>query len=108
FMVRHPESVVNIWELMGVTKVSVRRTGPYTVAANDGEGTKSNVELIYGTPEYHLLYCEGEYDGPLSINKLTGRCVVLLRTQYHYGPQRQPQVTNQLDSFMHVDNAGAD
>ncbi|MGE3780589.1 MAG: hypothetical protein AB7F89_25595, partial [Pirellulaceae bacterium] len=30
FLIRHPEVVVNMWDLMGVTKVQIRRNGNYT------------------------------------------------------------------------------
>ena len=49
FLVRHPEVIVNMWRIMGVTKCDIARTGNYTFDASDGAGTKSKVELIYYT-----------------------------------------------------------
>lgn len=43
FLVRHPEVVVNIWQLMGVTQMETERTGPYTIKSNDGAGTISSI-----------------------------------------------------------------
>ncbi|MCA9266401.1 MAG: hypothetical protein KDA60_21225, partial [Planctomycetales bacterium] len=36
FLIRNPEVVVNIWDLMGVTDLSIQRTGPFTFASSDG------------------------------------------------------------------------
>ena len=65
FLVRYPEIVVNMWQLMGVTKVKITRTGPYAYDTQDGAGTVSQVELVYGTREKHLFLAEGHYEGPL-------------------------------------------
>jgi hypothetical protein len=50
FLIRYPEVIVNIWQLMEVTRVQVKRTGPYTFDASDGSGTVCQVELVYGRP----------------------------------------------------------
>ena len=38
FLVRHPEVIVNIWELMGVTQMQVLRTGQHQLHVDDGQG----------------------------------------------------------------------
>ena len=107
FLVRNPDVVVNIWQLMGITQVEVERTGPYTLNASDGVGTTTNIELIYGTSNFHLLYCEGSYSGPLTAGALKGRCVLLLKTRT-LRRNGKPIVIDQLDVFVQVDNAGLD
>jgi hypothetical protein len=108
FLVRHPEVVVGIWKLMGVTNIQVRRTGDYTLEGSDGVGTTSKIDLVYGTPNLHLFYCEGTYEGPLFKRQLTGRSVLLLRSSYSFDRTKRPLVTDQLDVFLTVDNAGAE
>ena len=77
FLVRNPEVVVNIWELMGATQIQLDRTGPFTFCATDGLGTQSTVELVYGTHDTHLVYGEGVYEGPLTAPADSGPlCVV--------------------------------
>ncbi len=39
FLVRYPEVVVNMWQLMGVTNAVIRRTDAYSYDALDGAGT---------------------------------------------------------------------
>ncbi len=108
FLIRHPEVVVNIWQLMGITNVSVERKGPFTIDATDGVGTVTRVELVYGTDDTHLIYCEGSYEGPLFPNRLNGRCVLLLRSGFEAAESNRWQVTNRLDIFLQVDHVGVD
>jgi hypothetical protein len=109
FLVRHPEVVVNIWDLMGVTNVKLQRTGEYTLRASDGAGTITDLEMVYGSRDRHVIYAEGYYEGPLSGKRLTGRCVLLLRSSYEQGgEEKSVKVANQLDVFLQLDNVGAD
>ncbi|QDU26393.1 hypothetical protein ETAA8_14710 [Anatilimnocola aggregata] len=108
YLVRNPEVVVNIWELMGVSQMVAERTSAFTWKGNDGQGTESNIELVYGTDELHLLYGEGFYEGPLLKRKVAGRAVILLRTSYGLGADGRAQVSNKLDVFIAIDNVGAE
>ncbi|MDG2382059.1 MAG: hypothetical protein P8N76_10335 [Pirellulaceae bacterium] len=108
FLVRHPEVIVNIWQLMGITKVSCKRVSPFTMDAADGVGTVTKVDLIYGDKDTHVIYCEGHYDGPLFRRPLTGRCVLLLKSKYSRTAEAEWQVTNRLDVFLQVDHIGVD
>lgn len=107
FLVRYPEVVVNIWQLMGVTKVQVSRTGDYTFDATDGAGTVSKVELAYGRPDIHVFYADGVYEGPLLKNRMTGRCVAVLHSDYERRDGRVV-VSNYMDVFVQLDNVGAE
>lgn len=108
FLVRNPEVVVNIWELMGITQIQLQRTGAFTYKAADGMGTKSAVELVYGTSDIHLIYGEGTYDGPLLPRPIRGRCVLLLKSGYASTAEGRVHVTNRLDVFLQLDNVALD
>jgi hypothetical protein len=108
YMVRNPEVVVNIWEIMGISQMVAERTGPYSWKGDDGQGTQSNIELVYGTDETHLVYGEGFYEGPLLKRKVSGRCVMLLRSSYGMGADNRAQISNKFDVFIAIDNVGAE
>ena len=108
FLIRYPEVVVNMWELMGVTKAQVQRTGDFTFDANDGAGTTSRVELVYGDSKTHVLYADGAYEGPLFRRLIRGRCVLVLTSDYHQTLDQRVYVTSQLDMFVQFDNIGAE
>ncbi len=108
FLLRHPEVVVNIWDLMGITQVSMARIGPDSVQAADGGGTHCVAHTLYRSRETHVLYAEGFYEGNLLKNRLTGTCVLLLRSAYAPGQGDEMVITTHLDVFVKVDNAGVD
>lgn len=107
FLVRYPEVLVNIWQLMDITKVQVNRTGPFTFDASDGMGTHTSVELVYGRPELHVYYAEGFYEGPLFRNRITGRCVLVLRSEFAKQGDRV-NIKSFMDVFVDMDNVGAE
>ena len=65
FLVRHPEVVVNIWEVMNISNVALERTGPDTFRASDNAGTLCEVKFCYSDHETQVIYAEGPYSGPL-------------------------------------------
>ncbi len=108
FLIRHPEVIVNIWELMGITHVKMDRTSSYTFEASDGAGTNSKVELVYGTNNLHVLYAKGTYDGPLFKRPIQGQCVMVLQSEYRQDTKKRTFVANKFDIFLKVDHVGAE
>ena len=107
YLVRYPEVVVNIWQLLGITQMTLDRSGPFTMNSNDGAGAVSDVELIYGTKNLNIYHATGSYSGPLLKRKLNGSCVLVLRTNYRQGQNGKPQAVSSLDVFLKVENATA-
>ena len=108
FLVRYPEVVVNMWDLMGATKLSVSRVGKYLLDSNDGAGTKTRVELIYGNQTQHLMYAKGAYSGPLFRRQLHGQCVMMINSAYQRNKRGEEVVTCTMDVFLSLDNVGID
>lgn len=110
FMVRHPEVMVNIWELVGITNITASRTGPNTFFADDGAGTKCNCELVYSDDSMHIYYGTGNYDGMLVPRTIKGRVVCVLRSQTNANESGHCGycVQSNMDVFVKVDNLGAD
>ena len=108
FLLRNPEVVVNMWQVMGISNMTVQKTGDYSWKGNDGAGTQCDVELIYGSPasDVHIIYGEGFYEGSLFKRRMSGRCVLLLRSGY--AQDGRSRVATLLDMFLTVDNAGLD
>lgn len=108
FLVRYPEVVVNMWALMGATKLSVKRIGKYLLDSNDGAGTKTRVELIYGNRQQHLMYADGVYAGPLFRRELVGQSVLLLNSKHMRNQRGEDIVTCTMDVFVEIQNVGVD
>lgn len=108
FLIRNPEVVVNLWQLMGVANMSAQRLGPFLWKGSDGAGTTCEVELVYGTDELHVVYSDGYYEGALLKNKVTGRCVLLLQSRHEVGRDGRPYMADRLDLFVQIDNTAAE
>ncbi|QDU94190.1 hypothetical protein [Lignipirellula cremea] len=106
FLVRYPEVIVSIWQLMQISSAEIKRTAPYAFTVNDGGGTVSGVELIYGRSDLHIYYADGYYDGPMLRRRMPGKCVMILSTGYNRGPDGQPLVTHQMDVFLQLEQGG--
>ena len=107
-LVRHPEILTNIWELMGVTRLRIERTAPFSMRIHDGQYTKTTLELVYGTPNLHIFHCEGSYKGMIIPTVSTGRAIIIIRSKYDTAaaPATQvPTVKHQMDIFLQIDNA---
>lgn len=107
FLCRYPEVVVETWRLMGVTQMATQRTAPFQFRCDDGAGTISDIELIYGNDQLHVFYGSGTYSGPVIRKPIDGHCVILLQTMYSRGPNGNTVATSQLDVFMKLENAAA-
>ncbi len=107
FLCRYPEVIVETWRLMGVSAMATQRTAPFTLHTNDGAGSVSDVELIYGNDNVHLFYGTGTYEGPVLHKPVNGQCVMLLRTENSQGSDGRMVATSQLDVFLKIENAAA-
>jgi hypothetical protein len=101
FLIRNPEVVVDIWKLMGVTQLEIQRTGQYSFSSSDGAGTDSTIQLVYGTPQTHIFYGTGVYEGSLFKNRIEGNCVLVLQTEFRNSGGK-PVATSRLDMFMQI------
>jgi hypothetical protein len=108
FLTRNPEVLVGMWDLMDVTKVTSRRTGPFQLEAEDGSGTKCKVDLVYGDSTTHVFVADGAYDGRMVAKPIHGQGVFLFRSSYAKSASGGTTVTGTLDCFVQFDNLGAD
>jgi hypothetical protein len=108
FLSRTAEVLVGLWELMGITSVQTRRTGPYRFEALDGTGTTCSIDLVYGDPNVHIFVADGSYDGKLVTKPVRGRGVFVLRSSYATSASGRTTVTGTIDCFVKIEGLGAD
>jgi len=108
FLVEHPDLVVNMWEVMDVSDMTLEKTGPTTFRANDGVGTAGSVEYLYRSYDTHVLYADGSYTGPLFVNPVHGKCLLVLKTGYVREPDNKYYITCRLDAFIQLKNVGVE
>jgi len=106
FLVRHPDVVVNIWDVLKMSNLAMEQTGPKTFEIVDNAGTEGTVEFLYQSPDMHILFSEGRYYGPVFKKPITGRSIVVLKTGYVREPDGRYYITSRLDAFVQVDHEG--
>jgi len=103
FLVQHPDVIVNIWEVLGVTQVQVRKIGEDTYRVSDSVGLRGALEYLHQGNDTQLAYAEGIYQGPLSVRSAKGRALVILRSGYVRENSGRCYVTSRMDCFLSID-----
>ncbi len=104
FLVRHPDVVVNIWDVLKMSNLAMEQTGERTYDTVDNAGTNGTVEYLYQSSDTHIILSEGRYQGPLIKKPITGRSIVVLKTGYVREPDGRYYITSRLDAFVQVDH----
>jgi hypothetical protein len=108
FLVRHPDIVVNIWEILGVSQLQMRQTDIDTFRITETEGAAATLEFLYHSSDTQIVYGSWTYTGPLLARKITGSCLAVLKTAYTKDSEGKYFVTSRLDGFLSVDSGGAE
>ena len=59
FLSRHPDVVVNVWEVLGIGKMTLRQIGSNTYHLVDSAGMQARVEYLYHSHDKVVIYAEG-------------------------------------------------
>jgi hypothetical protein len=113
FLGQNPDVVTELWKMMGVSTLQLKRIGPDTYRATDNAGTSGTMRFLSTTwsddaQNLALVYCEGTYEGAPLPRAVTARSVLLLRSGSTVETNGRPYVTARLDSFVLVDRLGAE
>ncbi len=108
FLVRHPDVVVNIWEILGVSQLQLRQVDIDTFRIVEAEGTAATLEFLYHGRDTQIVYGKWSYTGPLLARKITGTCLAVLKTGYTKDSDGKYYVTSRMDGFLSVDSGGAE
>lgn len=113
FLAQHPEVVVNVWNLMGVSKLSLARTGDQQYQAADSAGTHGALRVVYSSYEPDgantiVALADGAYHTAPMREPLKAHCVLVLRSASRRETDDRTYVTARLDSFVRFERVGAD
>ena len=106
FLLRHPDVVVGVWEELGISQLRMKQIGPEKFQTHEINGTAGTSEFLYQDPNLHLIWVEGEFNGPLLTKPVRGVSLLVLRTGYICEPNGRHYITSRLDTFTHIDNVG--
>lgn len=108
FLVRNPEVVVNIWEVMGISQIALKRQSSTQYVADDGAGTTGTLEFLYSDRNTQIIYAEGSYEGPMFQRKIHGRCLLVVKSGYFRESNGRHNVSTQVDTFLQIENGGVE
>lgn len=103
FLIRHPDVIVNIWEVLGITQLQVRQVEDGRLRVADNAGIQGNLEVLYQSRELQLAYAEGSYEGPLSLRPAKGKALILLRSGYVHENDGRWYITSRMDCFLNIE-----
>jgi hypothetical protein len=111
FAVRKPETIVDIWRLLGISRLSLDPAGPQQWRLDDGYGTIGSLRLVHaerrGTAGMLVFHGRGAYTGPLAPKPLSGSCVVLVRhAPAAAAVDGRARQTIAVDAFLDMDGRG--
>lgn len=111
FLLARPEALVDVWRVLGISRLALDPVAPGQWRMADGYGTSGTVSLLYR--ERHagggllVFHGRGGYTGPLAPKPLTGSCLLLIRhasAEPDAGGRNRQAV--EVDAFLDVDGLG--
>lgn len=113
FLAQHPEVVVNVWNLMGVSNLSLTRRSDDVFQAADHAGAEGALRVMHADyrPDCRntvVVFADGRYQAGPMPDGIDAHCVLLLRSASRRETNGRTYVTARLDSFVRFENVGAD
>lgn len=111
YSLAHPEIVVDIWRVLGISKVALDPTAPGQWRMSDGWGTEGTLRVLHHDRSAEggtmVLLGQGGYNGPLSPQPLTGSCLLLVRHRpAGTAADGTARHSMQVDAFLDADGVG--
>lgn len=108
YLVDHPELVVDVWRVMGVSRLELEAKGPGLYRATDAVGAVGDVRVLHregggAEPLRLLAMADGSYQAPAMPAAIHGASVLLLRAEATQEENGRTYITTRLDSFVRFD-----
>lgn len=113
FLLQHPEVVIDVWRVMGISQVALERLPNGSYRGTDGAGTTGTVRFLYSQwgPEAQnlaVIYADGRYEGKPFLAPLKAESIVLLRSSAVREANGRHFVTVRVDSFIRLEQVGVE
>jgi hypothetical protein len=111
FLVQHPEVVIDVWRVMGISQVALTKMADGVYEGTDGAGTTGSVRFLHrgwGQEAHNtaVVYAEGSYEGAPFLAKMNAQTVMLMRSGGVQETNGRHYVTVRIDSFVRVEQIG--
>jgi len=110
FLLAKPEAMVDMWRVLGISRVSLDPVARGQWQLSDGYGTVGVVRLLHhersDAGDMLILHGRGGYSGPLSPKDLSGSCLLVIRHRDLTGAGVRPTQEIEMEAFLDVDGLG--
>jgi hypothetical protein len=103
FVIRHPDVVINIWNVLKISQLQLKQTGPEEFRLIEESGITANLQYLYRNHDMHLIYAEGVYEGSTFGRQVKGSGLFCLKSGYVRETDGRYYVTSRLDAFISVE-----
>lgn len=113
FLLQHPEVVIDVWHVMGITQVSLEKTPDGVYHGTDGAGTNGAVRYLFSNwganaQNLAVVYAEGAYTGSPFVTPLKAKSIMLFRSSGMQETNGRHYITVRIDSFIYVEQLGVE
>jgi hypothetical protein len=111
FLFQHPEVVIDVWRLMGISQVTLEKTPDGAYRGSDGAGTAGMVRFLFTNwgqngQNTAVVFADGSYDGKPFVSQLKAQSIMLLRSSAIQETNGRHYVTVRVDTFVRIDQMG--
>lgn len=113
FLLQHPEVVIDVWHVMGITQVSLEKSPDGVYRGTDGAGTNGSVRYLFSNwganaQNLAVVYAEGAYTGAPFVTPLKAKSIMLVRSSGVQETNGRHYITVRIDSFIYVEQLGVE
>jgi hypothetical protein len=111
FLLQHPEVVIDVWRVMGVSQVALTRGPDGIYHGTDGAGTTGTLRYLFcnwgqEAQNVAVVYADGAYSGAPFITPLKAQSVMFVRSTGVRETNGRSYITVRIDSFVRVEQLG--
>jgi hypothetical protein len=113
FLLQHPEIVIDVWRVMGISQVALNKAPDGSYRGTDGAGTTGNVRYLFsnwgeGAHNTAVVYADGAYQGPPFGTALKAQTIMLMRSDSVRETNGRRYITVKLDTFVRIEQLGVE
>ncbi len=113
FLLQHPEVVIDVWRVMGISQVSLDKAPDGVYRGTDGAGTNGTVRYLFSNwgadaQNVAVVYADGAYTGAPFVTPLKAQSIMLLRSAAVRETNGRHYITVRIDSFVRVEQLGVE
>jgi hypothetical protein len=113
FLLQHPEIVIDVWRVMGISQVALNKAPDGVYYGTDGAGTTGTLRYLFcnwgqSAKNVAVVYAEGGYEGPPFGTPLKARSIMLVRSSAVRETNGRHYITVRIDTFVHIEQLGVE